>query len=274
MSLEKKKFFEFSENGKKQVRKAFEADELMGQKGKILKNITIPSKGQKVEIELVFITEKGIFLIENKRRMGYIFGNEKNELWDENLYFGKDRFGKSKIEKHQFYNPIWESNIHIKNLKKYLDEEVPFFCVLAFSDKCQFKKVEVENKNVAVCYKREKPEAIKKLWDSFPSVLSNEEISDIYEILYPLSDPEKVVVEKEEKPVFKKEKPSDFKKKGNFGGKRKKTFPPRKKESIGLCPKCGGKLVLKTVKSGPDAGKKFYGCFNYPKCRYMKNLDK
>lgn len=32
-----------------------------------------------------------------------------------------------------------------------------------------------------------------------------------------------------------------------------------------VCPKCGGKLVERTSTYG-----KFYGCFNYPKCRYIK----
>ena len=39
----------------------------------------------------------------------------------------------------------------------------------------------------------------------------------------------------------------------------------RKKESIasGVCPRCGGKLVVRNGKRG-----KFMGCSNYPKCRY------
>lgn len=39
----------------------------------------------------------------------------------------------------------------------------------------------------------------------------------------------------------------------------------RNKEKIkaGNCPKCGGELVLRKGKYG-----KFYGCSNYPKCRF------
>lgn len=35
-----------------------------------------------------------------------------------------------------------------------------------------------------------------------------------------------------------------------------------------ICPKCGAVLVLRTAKKGKNAGKQFYGCSNYPKCRY------
>jgi predicted RNA-binding Zn-ribbon protein involved in translation (DUF1610 family) len=34
-----------------------------------------------------------------------------------------------------------------------------------------------------------------------------------------------------------------------------------------ICPKCGAKMVLRTAKSGPNQGKPFWGCPNYPKCR-------
>jgi predicted RNA-binding Zn-ribbon protein involved in translation (DUF1610 family) len=33
------------------------------------------------------------------------------------------------------------------------------------------------------------------------------------------------------------------------------------------CPKCGTRMVLRVARSGSQAGKKFYGCPNFPKCR-------
>ena len=39
-----------------------------------------------------------------------------------------------------------------------------------------------------------------------------------------------------------------------------------------LCPRCKGKLVLRTATKGDNAGKQFYGCTNYPKCKYIQNL--
>ena len=40
-------------------------------------------------------------------------------------------------------------------------------------------------------------------------------------------------------------------------------YVKKQKEKSGMCPKCGGTLVLRNGKYG-----KFYGCSNYPKCRY------
>jgi restriction system protein len=34
------------------------------------------------------------------------------------------------------------------------------------------------------------------------------------------------------------------------------------------CPSCGSKLVLRTARRGNRPGKQFWGCRNYPRCRY------
>ncbi len=38
-----------------------------------------------------------------------------------------------------------------------------------------------------------------------------------------------------------------------------------------ICPRCGSKHIKRTAKQGSNAGKKFLGCENYPKCRFTKN---
>ncbi len=37
-----------------------------------------------------------------------------------------------------------------------------------------------------------------------------------------------------------------------------------------VCPKCSGELVERTAKRGPNAGNRFLGCSNFPKCRYTE----
>jgi hypothetical protein len=36
---------------------------------------------------------------------------------------------------------------------------------------------------------------------------------------------------------------------------------------IPTCPKCGSDMVLRTTTKGPNKGKQFWGCPNFPKCR-------
>lgn len=40
-----------------------------------------------------------------------------------------------------------------------------------------------------------------------------------------------------------------------------------------LCPKCGGEMVLRAIRSGENAGKKFWGCSQFPKCRAVQNVN-
>ena len=40
-----------------------------------------------------------------------------------------------------------------------------------------------------------------------------------------------------------------------------------------VCKRCGAPLVLRTAKKGDKAGNQFYGCSNYPKCRFIKNIE-
>lgn len=38
-------------------------------------------------------------------------------------------------------------------------------------------------------------------------------------------------------------------------------------DSAPACPKCGSKMILRTAKSGANAGGQFWGCSNFPRCR-------
>lgn len=39
-----------------------------------------------------------------------------------------------------------------------------------------------------------------------------------------------------------------------------------------ICPQCGNQLMLRTARTGVNAGKQFWGCSGYPKCKYIENI--
>lgn len=43
--------------------------------------------------------------------------------------------------------------------------------------------------------------------------------------------------------------------------------PTDQESKIPRCPLCGGLMVLRTAKSGKNAGKQFWGCSGYPECK-------
>lgn len=44
-------------------------------------------------------------------------------------------------------------------------------------------------------------------------------------------------------------------------------------QAIPVCPRCGGRMVRRTAQKGPNAGRVFWGCSNYPACRFTKKAE-
>ena len=222
---------------------------------KTLTNVYLPKEsGDTTEIDVLYITRKGLFVIESKNYAGYIFGNEANKSWTVTLYAGKSWSGGKKVEKHQFYNPIRQNRTHIKYLKSYLGSDwgsdIKTFSLVTFSDRGSLKNVSVNTdaKDVYVCNHADLRRILRKISDENPDVLDDAQIEEIYNKLLPLTKVDKTAKKEHI------EKIND-----RFG-------------STDVCPVCGGKLVLRTAKKGPNAGNQFYGCSNYPKCKYTKKL--
>lgn len=45
------------------------------------------------------------------------------------------------------------------------------------------------------------------------------------------------------------------------------------KAIVPTCARCGGQMVLRTAQKGPRKGMRFWGCANYPVCRYTKEYE-
>lgn len=110
---------------------------------RILTNVYLPKgNGETTEVDLIYIHETGIYVIESKNYSGWIYGNEKNKFWTQVL---------NKRSKNKFYNPIWQNNTHIKYLSKVLDiDEKHMKSVIVFSERCTLKNIEVTSENVKV----------------------------------------------------------------------------------------------------------------------------
>lgn len=114
---------------------------------KFLFNLYVPRDNDKTsEIDVMMFHPKGLFVIESKNYSGWIFGNENNKQWTQTLPVG---YGES--HKERFYNPIMQNATHIRTVRKYIDDTIPIYSVIAFSDKCTLKNVTVKS-NVIVTY--------------------------------------------------------------------------------------------------------------------------
>lgn len=217
--------------------------------GKILRNIYVPApNGNTTEIDVLYITRKGIFVFENKNYAGYIFGNENNKNWTVTLYAGRKGF-RTKVKKYHFYNPVRQNHTHIKFLKLFLGFNVKTFSIITFSNRSELKSININSTDVFVCNHANLSNILRNIWENNLDILTEIQINDIYNKLLPIT-----IVNKEQKQQHV----------SNIHHGLNNTY---------ICPLCGGQLIIRTATRGANAGNQFYGCSNYPKCRYIKNID-
>ena len=100
-------------------------------------------------------------------------------------------------------------------------------------------------------------------------------MNEIYNKLYPLTQVDASVKEKHIADIHSKGKTAETPAPITVSESSEKSQPteqsaPVQEASSLKCPKCGGDLVLRVAKRGDNKGKEFYGCSNYPKCKYIQ----
>lgn len=51
------------------------------------------------------------------------------------------------------------------------------------------------------------------------------------------------------------------------------TAAPAVSTPVPLCPKCGSEMKKRVARQGANAGKEFWGCVSYPKCKGTRAID-
>lgn len=222
---------------------------------KFLCNVYIPkANGETTEIDMIMISSKGIFVFEIKNYSGWIFGNENQKNWYQTL-----PAGKGKSHKEIFYNPIMQNKSHVNHLGTFVNGSSPIYSVVVFSDKCTLKDVQINSLDAGLVYLSQLEQFILSFFNqSNEVVLDEKHIMSIYDQLYPCSQ------------VSEEQKIQHIQ---NFQRSNSVYHNKSSNNTQAMrCPKCGGTLVLRTSKKGATSGNQFYGCSNYPKCKYIQNI--
>jgi len=221
--------------GERIVRKQLER--LPAEDYKTLNDITIKGKKGTSQIDHLVISPYGIFVIETKNYRGWIYGGENSEYWFQAIYRTKSKFR----------NPIKQNWAHIYALKENLSEykDVPYYPIVVFVGKARLKNLDV---TTDVIYSDGLFDTIMK--HGGPRKLSGREMDKIFTTL-------------KETSIKDKHKKRDHVSRIKWNVKIRKM-----REEVHICPQCGGKLVKRAGKYG-----KFYGCNNFPQCRYKTELD-
>ncbi len=195
------------------------------------------------QIDHVVVSKYGIYPIETKNYKGWITGNENSDKWTQTIY----------KTKNQFMNPIKQNYGHVKALEALIKEnasrcdltgDIPIYPIVAFSGDANLK---VKTEKFDVVYWSQLVSTIKK--HSTEEVITKDQMYLIADLL-------------SESNIDSKEN-----RKEHIQSIRNEEIVKHEKELAGVCPKCGGGLVEKNGKYG-----KFYGCSNWPKCKYTKNI--
>lgn len=214
--------------GEKQV--AILLSLLPKEKYRVINNLLLQQSGHSTQIDHVVVSIYGIFVIETKYYNGWIYGGENSEFWTKNVYGNK----------YEFRNPLWQNQGHIKALEKLLNfpEQIPIHSIVAFSDQARLKM----DRSLPVMYWHQIVPFIKRHDEP---VLSDNQVDKIYNSLLSANN-----VDREAKKQHVLSVKQNIQRRNNA-------------VASGRCPLCGGKLVPRNGKYG-----RFYGCSNYPNCKY------
>ena len=184
----------------------------------------------------IIVSEYGIFVIETKNIKGWIFGNEKQKFWTQKIY------------KHtnKFHNPLHQNYKHTKTIQNVFNiESNKIFSVIVFIGDSTFKTKMPENVKHGISYIDYIKSKTQKIIDK----------KDVVKIISAIES-----------------------------GRLSRSFETNKKhirnvkkiiekaDYNNMCPRCNRELILRTAKKGTNTKKQFYGCRNYPKCKYTTSM--
>ena len=84
------------------------------------------SKGtESIQIDHIFISHKGVFVIETKDYRGRIYGDRYQNSWTQTI-------GHKRIRKNKLYNPIKQNETHTRYVKKLVGGTSSFYNIVIF----------------------------------------------------------------------------------------------------------------------------------------------
>ncbi|WP_157796564.1 nuclease-related domain-containing protein [Bacillus sp. FJAT-45037] len=147
--------------------------EKLGGNRKILANVYLKKKdGTTTEVDLIFICETGIYVVESKNYSGWIFGDERRKNWTQTL---------PNKRKYPFFNPVWQNAAHLNAIQSTLEvEDHLLHSYIVFSKRCTLKNIHVTTPRVEVMKRNELLKVLSTERQISAPVLTNFQINQYY----------------------------------------------------------------------------------------------
>lgn len=200
-----------------------------------LHNVTLNTPDGTTQIDHVFLSPYGIFVLETKNMSGWIFGSENQPQWTQQIY----------KQRYKFQNPLRQNYKHLKALEATLSVNPEHLhSVITFVGGSTLKTDMPANVTQGIDF-------IGYIKSFRQPVFSAPEVDAMLQALQTSRRAPTLTTHREHVQNLKR---------------RSDTAAERQ------CPKCGNALVIRTVKSGPKTGQQFWGCSTFPRCRTMQSI--
>lgn len=200
-----------------------------------LHHVTLPTGDGSTQIDHIFVSRFGVFVVETKNMKGSIVGSAQQAQWTQQ--FARQSF--------KFQNPLRQNYKHTLALELLLDVPADaIHSVVAFVGASTFKSPMPDNVTRGMGY----ISYIKSFRDE---VLSAQQVREVLaRIQADRLTPSRATDRRHIKQLKK----------------RLRTSAKMK------CSQCGSPMVIRTAQRGDNAGHQFWGCSAYPKCTAVKNI--
>lgn len=213
----------------------------------VFKDVILKTPKGTTQIDHIVVSKYGVFAIETKNYRGEIYGDDNRKYWTQIIvtdvtYRRKWYKTYTYVTKNRFYNPVKQSLAHAYTIKSYLNDwkYLPVVPIVVFCGEAVLANVTA---SIPVVYDNNLIDLIRSYTTTY---LTEQEVHDVVTRL-DVSDYREVIDDRT-----------------HVQNLRAAVSEENHKIASGICPKCGGTLVLRHGKYGS-----FYGCSNYPKCRYI-----
>ena len=197
-------------------------------------NATLPTADGTTQIDHIFVSRYGIFVVETKNMSGWIFGSEKQPTWTQKRY----------RRTYKFQNPLRQNDKHTKALEAALGIPADtIHSVVVFVGGSTFKTPMPTNVTHARGYLR----YIKSFEQP---VFTQDDVDAIINRI----DQAKLA-------------PTLATHQIHVQGLKARSNPTAERN----CPKCGNAMLLRTIKRAEREGMQFWGC-SYPNCRMVQDV--
>ncbi len=212
----------------------------------VFDDVILRTAGGTTQIDHVVVSRYGVFAIETKNYRGKICGNDNRQQWKQiivtDVTFRKKWWKTySYVTKNYFYNPVMQSEAHAKAIKRALADwpNLKVVPIVVFAGNAVLNGVSTQHH----------------------VVYSDQLLPTIQGYNVPLvSD---AVVDRVKDCLIGKDVRDQVDDRTHVNNVYAAKQSCNEKIASGICPRCGGKLVLRNGKYGS-----FYGCENYPQCRW------